>query len=106
LIEKLDSFLGFPSEDPHGDPIPNQYGEVQKPNNKLLAEAEIDKRYVCVGVKDSSSAFLQYLDKHKIGLGTIMKVVATEPFDNTFELLIDNKSITVSSKIATNIFIS
>ena len=106
LIEKLDSFLGFPSEDPHGDPIPNQYGEVQKPNNKLLAEAEIDKRYVCVGVQDSSSAFLQYLDKHKIGLGTIMKVVSKETFDNTFELLIDNKSITVSSKIANNLYIS
>ena len=106
LIEKLDSFLGFPSEDPHGDPIPNQYGEVQKPNNKILADAELDKRYVCVGVKDSSTAFLQYLDKHKIGLGTILKVIAKESFDNTFELLIDNKNIMISSKIANNLYIS
>jgi DtxR family Mn-dependent transcriptional regulator len=26
LIEKLDSFLGFPKFDPHGDPIPDQHG--------------------------------------------------------------------------------
>ena len=26
LIEKLDSFLGYPKFDPHGDPIPDQHG--------------------------------------------------------------------------------
>ena len=30
LVEHLDSFLGYPKYDPHGDPIPNAEGEFQK----------------------------------------------------------------------------
>ena len=30
LINKLDNFLGNPTEDPHGDPIPNAQGKIIK----------------------------------------------------------------------------
>jgi Mn-dependent DtxR family transcriptional regulator len=29
LIEKLDEFLGFPTTDPHGEPIPDYNGNVK-----------------------------------------------------------------------------
>src|SRR6478752_3743676 len=37
LIERLDEFLGFPPFDPHGDPIPNERGEMKaKKHTPLL----------------------------------------------------------------------
>ena len=36
LIFKLDEYLGFPSLDPHGDPIPNANGEINKIDKLLL----------------------------------------------------------------------
>ena len=30
LIDKLDEFLDYPSEDPHGDPIPDKNGKILK----------------------------------------------------------------------------
>ena len=36
LINKLDSFLNYPAFDPHGDPIPNQKGEITKLQKQLL----------------------------------------------------------------------
>src|SRR6476620_10565441 len=30
LVNKLDAFLNFPTEDPHGDPIPNAEGNIIK----------------------------------------------------------------------------
>ncbi len=43
LINALDAFLGFPKEDPHGDPIPNAKGEIAFRDNELLSETEINK---------------------------------------------------------------
>ena len=105
LIVKLDSFLGFPDFDPHGDPIPNANGVIKKVNKLLLSEAVIDNNYVCIGVKDSSSDFLQYLDKQNIALGSTIKVKAKEPFDDTLTIEINSKEIMVSNKIASNLYI-
>lgn len=105
LINKLDSFLGFPTEDPHGDPIPNAKGEIKQIDKKLLSEIEPSKIVVCVGVKDSSTEFLQYLDKQKISLGSKLEIIDIEPFDQSYTIKVDNHQITVTKKIASNLFV-
>jgi len=105
LINKLDEFLGFPAFDPHGDPIPNENGEIQKVSKLLLSESEINREYQCVGVKDSSSDFLQYLDKQNIALGSKIKVINKEQFDETLTIEVNNTSLTISNKIAKNLFV-
>lgn len=105
LINKLDSFLGFPDFDPHGDPIPNANGEIKKVTKLLLSEVELNKEYRCVGVKDSSSNFLKYLDKQKIALGSTFVVKEKESFDDTLFVEVNSKEITISNKIATNLYV-
>jgi DtxR family transcriptional regulator, Mn-dependent transcriptional regulator len=105
LIDKLDAFLGFPAFDPHGDPIPNSKGVINKVEKELLSEADLNQLYTCVGVKDSSTEFLQYLDKQQIALGSTIKILEREPFDETLLLEIDGKKLTISNKIATNLYI-
>lgn len=105
LVNKLDAFLGFPTEDPHGDPIPNAKGEVKSIEKKLLSEIEIGVACVCVGVKDSSSEFLQYLDKQRIALGSDMKILDIEPFDQSYTLQLDQRELTVTKKIASNLYV-
>ena len=105
LINKLDAYLGFPSEDPHGDEIPNKNGEILVIDKKLLSEGVVEKKYICVGVKDTSKEFLQYLDKQKISLGTKLKIIQKEIFDNTFTVKINDKTLTISNKIAANLYV-
>lgn len=105
LIDKLDAFLGFPAFDPHGDPIPNAKGIINKVEKELLSEANLNQMYTCVGVKDSSTDFLQYLDKQQIALGSTIKILEKEPFDETLLVEIDGKKLTISNKIATNLYI-
>ena len=38
LVNKLDEFLGYPTLDPHGDPIPNANGEIKNIDKLLLSE--------------------------------------------------------------------
>ena len=37
LTNELDKFLNFPTKDPHGDPIPNAKGEIEKIDKFLLS---------------------------------------------------------------------
>jgi DtxR family Mn-dependent transcriptional regulator len=105
LINKLDAFLGFPAFDPHGDPIPNEKGVIQKVNKLLLSEAELNQEYFCIGVKDSSSEFLKYLDKQKIALGSTFKVIEKESFDDTLMVEVNSIEKIVSNKIANNLYV-
>ncbi|HMK06881.1 MAG TPA: metal-dependent transcriptional regulator [Flavobacterium sp.] len=105
LINKLDDFLGNPTEDPHGDPIPDVNGRIIKIEKQLLSELSENQKGVCVGVKETTSEFLKYLDKQGIALGSKIEVIAKESFDLSFIIKIDAKELTISNKIASNLFV-
>lgn len=105
LINKLDDFLGNPTEDPHGDPIPDRHGKIAKTEKMLLSELLQDQSGLCVGVKDSSTEFLKYLDKNQIALGSRIEVVVREDFDASMKIRVGTNEIVISSKIAGNLFV-
>ena len=105
LINKLDEFLNFPTEDPHGDPIPNAEGQIVNVKKQLLSEFEKNQIGICVGVKDTSSDFLKYLDKQEIALGSEIEIIEKELFDSSFTIRVGNKEMTISNKIASNLYI-
>lgn len=105
LINKLDDFLGNPTEDPHGDPIPDVNGRIVKIEKQLLSELLENQSGICVGVKDTSSEFLKYLDKKGIALGSKINVVAIETFDQSVRIQVDGNELMVSHKIAGNLFV-
>ena len=105
LIAKLDDFLGNPTEDPHGDPIPNADGQIVSVEKQLLSELQVGQSGICVGVKDTSSEFLKYLDKQEIALGSKIEILSKEIFDLSLKIKVDIKELTISNKIASNLFI-
>jgi DtxR family Mn-dependent transcriptional regulator len=105
LVNKLDDFLGNPTEDPHGDPIPNANGQITKTEKHLLSELAVNQIGICVGVKDSSADFLKYLDKQEIALGSKIEIMGKESFDLSLKIRVDTKELTISNKIASNIFV-
>jgi DtxR family transcriptional regulator, Mn-dependent transcriptional regulator len=105
LINKLDDFLGNPTEDPHGDPIPDAEGKIIKIEKRLLSELSENQTGICVGVKDTSSEFLKYLDKNQIALGSKIKVVTKEEFDLSLKIKIETSEMLISNKIASNLFV-
>lgn len=105
LINKLDEFLGFPTKDPHGDPIPDARGTVATIEKQLLSEFDVDDAGICVGVKDTSSAFLKYLDKNGISLGSKIAVITKESYDMSLIIDVDGKNLSVSAKIAGSLYV-
>lgn len=105
LINKLDAFLNFPTEDPHGDPIPNAEGKITKIEKQLLSELIAGETGICVGVKDTSVEFLKYLDKQGISLGSTIAIQTMESFDASYTIVVNDKSFMISHKIASNLFV-
>lgn len=105
LVERLDAYLGHPKVDPHGDPIPDAEGRIGRKSRTLLAECEDGLTVVCVGVKESSSEFLRFLDQKNINIGTVISIEGREPFDGSMAVRIDENPIFISEKIANNLFV-
>lgn len=105
LVEHLDTFLGFPLYDPHGDPIPNKKGEFPKSFSAPLIDLSKGKKGHVVGVSQDNPAFLQYLDKLEIHLGSKIQVIEKVEFDQSLEIKINGKATHISSEVAKNILI-
>lgn len=105
LVERLDAFLQYPETDPHGDPIPDKDGNIPNDKKLLLNELQSNQKGICVGVKNTSKDFLQYLDKINISIGKEIQVVACEPFDNSLQICIENQKYNISSAVAVNIYV-
>lgn len=105
LVEQLEKFLDYPEIDPHGDPIPNDEGEIKFIRRKTLAEIEVGKICKLIAVKDNSSPFLQYVVKLGLGLSSEIKIISRQEFDGTMEIEVDKTRSTISKKVAQNLFV-
>ena len=105
LIEELDKFLQYPDTDPHGDPIPDKDGNMPVQQQILLSELSENQKGLCIGVKNTTKDFLQYLDKIQISIGDNIQVISIQPFDNSYQIMVGKEEKSISSLIAKNIYV-
>jgi DtxR family Mn-dependent transcriptional regulator len=106
LITRLDEFLDYPKFDPHGDPIPDEDGIISSKPMIVLSELPQGTNCRLVSMVDTGTAFLKYLDKIDMKIGTKIKVLDIFDFDGSMEIEADKKkSITISKQVADNLLI-
>ena len=106
LVNRMDAYLGFPKFDPHGDPIPDKLGNMQVPNVICLANAKLKRQYILANVNNDSTLFLKYLNKIQLQLNDKIKIIDKEEFDETIQLMInDKRPLTISKDAAQNMFV-
>lgn len=105
LISKLESYMDFPKYDPHGYPIPDQNGKMEKDTCIPLTEAEIGSTAVIKRVSDESSELLSYLSKIGLKLNDDIKIIDRIDFDNSIEISKKTGKLFLSEKLAGNIYI-
>lgn len=107
LTQKLDKFLGYPRVDPHGDPIPDERGEIILGKKAPLSEIHEGQKVLVTGVDDSEAEFLTHLDKINIALGTKITVKEKNSFDGSMQIeLPDHRIIFISKQVADNLLVT
>lgn len=86
LIERMDEMLGFPSVDPHGDPIPDAHGVVEQPQFASLPGCALGERLEVRRVGDQGVDFLRLLDRLGLVPGSLVTLVAVDDVSDTVAL--------------------
>jgi DtxR family transcriptional regulator, Mn-dependent transcriptional regulator len=81
LEELIARFLGDPTHDPHGDPIPTADLVIDEPDTRRLSEMEPGERGTLVRISDSDPEMLRYLAELEVSPGDPVRVVDRQPFD-------------------------
>lgn len=107
LIDKLDAYLGFPKNDPHGDPIPDANGKIEAGKKIRLTEIPLNTPCMVAGVSNQSGDILELLEHKKLRIGTPLEVRRRFDFDQSLEIKTGKQTIiTISRELAENILIT
>jgi DtxR family Mn-dependent transcriptional regulator len=90
LMSRIDTKLGHPQRDPHGDPIPDLEGQVPTPPARQLAGCVDGDHGSVARISDSDPEMLRYFDTVGIALDTHLTVVARRDFAGTVSVAIND----------------
>jgi len=83
LLERMDEMLGRPSVDPHGDPIPTPTGAIPEREHHNLLSCSTDTDLRVARVTDQRSEFLQFLERHRLKPGSLIRVTDRNQWTET-----------------------
>ncbi len=89
FFARMDEILQYPTEDPHGSPIPDTNGQVQKKRYKPMSDCEAGERVRVGALSASSTDFLNFLNNRDISLGMWMQIISVEAFDGSMVVRYD-----------------
>ncbi|MBF4634916.1 metal-dependent transcriptional regulator [Agreia pratensis] len=78
LLDAIDSRLGHPTRDPHGDPIPSADGSVENSPALLLSQAAVGTSGMVVRISDRDPSLLLSLAAAGIRPSTTLSVVSRD----------------------------
>ena len=106
VLEKLDQFLGRPTHDPHGDPIPTRSGSMPKASSRTLLDCVEGDQVRIESIQDQGKEFLQFARNHKLVPGRKIEVIRHDRIADSLELKVQEKVlIAIGSKTAEKIVI-
>ncbi len=105
LEARLDKALGYPTTDPHGDPIPTAEGDLDLTEYTPLAHCDAGDVVEVFRVSDDSPAILKHASKLGIRLNGKITVRDRKDFDGSLVVKVGSKQHFLSKQVAEAIFV-
>lgn len=106
LEMKIDAFLGYPSHDPHGAPIPQKDGQTCANPQVRLSELEAGDSAVIAQVKDRDAELLRYIGGLGLFPNVFVQVKAVAPFRGPIALMVGEAECSVGYEVAYQIYVT
>lgn len=106
LIERLDKFLGQPTIDPHGDPIPDENGNMPILNQIPISQLRINKKAVVSSIGNQTNEMMEMLNYYGLQIGDSLTVIKSFELDGSLLIKIARKQECIIAGLAAkNIFV-
>ena len=103
LEAKIDAELGYPTHDPHGDPIPDRELRVTHGLQRTLIDLEPGDRATISRIPDGDPELLRYLGELGLVPGSEVELVAFAPFGGPVTVRTDTGEHAISRELADRI---
>jgi DtxR family transcriptional regulator, Mn-dependent transcriptional regulator len=100
LEARIDRSLGYPTHDPHGDPIPDAELRLDRARLRTLASLEPGDEATIKRVPDGDDELLRYLTKLTLVPGKKVKLRAAEPFGGPITVRVGKAEHAISRELA------
>jgi DtxR family Mn-dependent transcriptional regulator len=105
--ERIDRVLGFPTTDPHGDPIPTKDGSIYQDATVRLSDVEAGRTVRIRQVSDTSAEMLRYMDDLGLKPDRAVTVKEKAPFNGPLLIKVDTDSEhALGLEVAEHIFVT
>jgi DtxR family transcriptional regulator, Mn-dependent transcriptional regulator len=105
LEARMDSALGYPTTDPHGDPIPSAEGVISEVAVIRLLDTTPGEEATVVRVSDRDPEQLRYLGGLGLYPGAAVTVCEVLPFDGPLRLRVNNQEHIIGRPLAAAVFV-
>src|SRR4029079_14242510 len=103
LEARIDRSLGYPTPEPHGDPIPDAKLRIDRDQLRTLASPEPGDVATIRRVPDDDDALLRYLADHALVPGETVTLTRAEPFGGPLILRVGKAEHAISRELAEGI---
>jgi DtxR family Mn-dependent transcriptional regulator len=100
LEARIDEKLGYPTHDPHGDPIPDAGLKIDRRRLRSLDALELGEEAIVERVPDGDAALLRYLARLRLLPGRRVTLRRSEPFEGPLTVLVDGTEHAISRDLA------
>jgi DtxR family Mn-dependent transcriptional regulator len=106
LEARIDQELGFPTHDPHGDPIPDAALKVPDATLRTLGDLVPGEQATVRRVPDRDRQLLRYLSSMGLLPGRAVELLSAAPFDGPLVVLAGGAECAISRDLAALIAIT
>ncbi|GGZ75389.1 metal-dependent transcriptional regulator [Algibacter mikhailovii] len=107
LANKISAYLGHPKFDPHGDPIPNEHGEITTIDTSIaLSQAEEGKTYIISRLMSDDKEFFEFCALNELKYSNTVFVSKQFSNNKMTQILVKNNTILLNQDFSSIIYVN
>ena len=103
LEARIDEALGYPTHDPHGDPIPDAALHIEVSSSRSVADLDPGDTAVVTRVPDGDPALLRYLAEIALVPGEALELTQSAPFGGPVTVKTGNGEHAIARELAASV---
>lgn len=106
LVDRIDEMLGRPAVDPHGDPIPDPEGVIERRPLDSLLSCPLREPVTISRVTDQDPEFLRFIERRKLKPGAVVEVEERDTAADSVRLRgAGDRSVTIGARAASKVLV-